>query len=51
MASGGGFVFLGGQGGVYKYSLDPYLKRLLVHTNKRIEKAFNENLDTTTPIK
>ena len=51
MASGGGFVFLGGQGGVYKYSLDPYLKRLLVHTNKRIEKAFNENLDTTTAKK
>ena len=51
MASGGGSVFLGGQGGVYKYSLEPYLKRLLLHTNKRIEKAFNENLDTTTAKK
>ena len=51
MASGGGSVFLGGKGGVYKYSLEPYLKRLLLHTRKRIEKAFNENLDTTTAKK
>ncbi len=51
MASGGGSVFLGGRGGVYKYSLEPYLKRLLLHTSKRIEKAFNENLDTTTAKK
>ena len=51
MASGGGFVFSGGPGGVYKYSLEPYLKRLLVHTQKRIEKAFNENLDTTAAKK
>ena len=51
MASGGGSVFLGGRGGVYKYSLEPYLKRLLLHTRKRIEKAFNENLDTTTAKK
>ena len=51
MASGGGSVFLGGQGGVYKYSLEPYLKRLLLHTNKRIENAFNENLDTTNAKK
>ena len=51
MASGGGSVFLGGRGGVYKYSLEPYLKRLFLHTRKRIEKAFNENLDTTTAKK
>ena len=51
MSSGGGSVFLGGRGGVYKYSLEPYLKRLLLHTRKRIEKAFNENLDTTTAKK
>ena len=51
MAGGGGSVFLGGRGGVYKYSLEPYLKRLLLHTSKRIEKAFNENLDTTTAKK
>ena len=51
MASGGGSVFLGGRGGVYKYSLEPYLKRLLLHTRKRIEKAFNDNLDTTTAKK
>ena len=42
---------LGGPGGVYKYSLEPYLKRLLVHTQKRIEKAFSENLDTTAAKK
>ena len=51
MASGGGFVFSGGPGGVYKYSLEPYLKRLLVPTQKRIEKAFSENLDTTAAKK
>ncbi len=51
MASGGGSVLLGGRGGVYKYSLEPYLKRLLLHTNKRIEKAYSENLDTTTAKK
>ena len=28
--------------GVYKYSLEPYLKRLLVHTQKRIKTAANE---------
>jgi len=51
MASGGGSVFLGGKGGVCKYSLEPYLKRLLIHTQKRIEKASSENLDTTTAKK
>ena len=51
MASGGGFVFSGGPGGVYKYSLEPYLKRLLLHTKKRIDKAFSESLDTTTAKK
>ena len=51
MASGGGSVLLGGRGGIYKYSLEPYLKRLLLHTSKRIEKAFNEYLDTTTAKK
>ena len=47
MASGGGYVFLGGPGGTYKYSLEPYLKRLIAHTQKRIEKAASDNLDTT----
>ena len=51
MASGGGYVFLGGPGGVYKYTLDPYLKRLLVHAQKRIKKAASDNLDTTTAQK
>ena len=51
MASGGGFVFSGGPEGVYKYSLEPYLKRLLLHTKKRIDKAFSESLDTTTAKK
>ena len=51
MASGGGSVFLGGKGGVCKYSLEPYLKRLLIHAQKRIEKASSENLDTTTAKK
>ena len=51
MASGGGYVFLGGPGGTYKYSLEPYLKRLIVHTQKRIEKAASDNLDTTTAQK
>lgn len=51
LASGGGSVLLGGKSGVFKYSLEPYLKRLLVHTRKRIEKAFSENLDTTTAKK
>ena len=51
MASGGGYVFLGGPGGTYKYSLEPYLKRLMVHTQKRIEKAASDNLDTTTAQK
>ena len=51
MASGGGYVFLGGPSGAYKYSLEPYLKRLLVHTQKRIKTAANENLDTTTAQK
>ena len=51
MASGGGYVFLGGPGGTYKYSLEPYLKRLIAHTQKRIEKAASDNLDTTTAQK
>ena len=51
MASGGGYVFVGGPTEICKYSLEPYLKRLLVHCKKLIEKANSENLDTTTASK
>ena len=51
MASGGGYVFVGGPTEICKYSLEPYLKRLLVHCKKLIEKANSENLDTTTANK
>ena len=51
MASGGGYVFVGGPTEISKYSLEPYLKRLLVHCKKLIEKANSENLDTTTASK
>ena len=51
MASGGGSVFVGGPTEICKYSLEPYLKRLLVHCKKMIEKAASENLDTTTASK
>ena len=51
MASGGGFIFLGGPTEICKYSLEPYLKRLLVHCKKMIERANSENLDTTTASK
>ena len=51
MASGGGSVFVGGPTEICKYSLEPYLKRLLVHCKKMIEKANSENLDTTTASK
>ena len=51
MASGGGYVFVGGPTEICKYSLEPYLKRLLVHCKKMIEKANSENLDTTTANK
>ena len=51
MASGGGSVFVGGPTEICKYSLEPYLKRLLVHSRKMIERANSENLDTTTASK
>ena len=51
MASGGGYIFVGGPTEICKYSLEPYLKRLLVHCKKMIEKANSENLDTTTASK
>ena len=51
MASGGGSVFVGGHTEICKYSLEPYLKRLLVHCKKMIERAHSENLDTTTASK
>ena len=51
MASGGGSVFVGGPTEICKYSLEPYLKRLLVHCKKMIKKANSENLDTTTASK
>ena len=51
MASGGGYLFLGGTEGVYKYTLEPYLQRLLKHAHTRIKKALSENLDTTTATK
>ena len=51
MASGGGYVVLGGSNGVAKYSLEPYLKRLLNHCQKRIGKAEEGNLDATAAKK
>jgi len=51
MASGGGYVFVGGPTEICKYSLEPYLKRLLVRCKKMIDKANSENLDTTTANK
>ena len=47
LASGGGYLFLGGNDGVYKYTLEPYLQRLLKYAHNRIEKAVSDNLDTT----
>ena len=51
MASGGGSVFVGGPTEICKYSLEPYLKRLLSRCKKMIEKAGSENLDTTAANK
>jgi len=51
MASGGGSIFVGGPKEISKYSLEPYLKRLLAHCKKMTEKANSENLDTTTANK
>jgi len=51
MASGGGYLFLGGIDGVYKYTLEPYLQRLMKYAHNRIEKAVSDNLDTTTAKK
>ena len=51
MASGGGSIFVGGPTEICKYSLEPYLKRLLVHCKKMIDRANSENLDTTTASK
>jgi len=51
MASGGGNIILGNKGGVFNYSLEPYLKRLLNSCQKSIIKATNQNLDTTTARK
>ena len=51
MASGGGNIILGNKGGVFNYSLEPYLKRLLNGCQKSIIKATNQNLDTTTARK
>ncbi|MEC7494452.1 MAG: PQQ-binding-like beta-propeller repeat protein [Candidatus Thermoplasmatota archaeon] len=47
MASGGGNVILGNKGGVFNYSLEPYLKRLLLSCQRSIAKASDQNLDTT----
>ena len=51
MASGGGNVILGNKGGIFNYSLEPYLKRLLDSCQKSIIKATDQNLDTTTARK
>jgi len=51
MASGGGYLFLGGIDGVYKYTLEPYLQRLMKYARNRIEKAASDNLDTSTAKK
>ncbi|OIR23308.1 MAG: hypothetical protein BEU00_03240 [Marine Group III euryarchaeote CG-Epi3] len=47
MASGGGNVILGNKGGIFNYSLEPYLKRLLTGCKRSIIKATEENLDVT----
>ena len=47
MASGGGNVILGNKGGIFNYSLEPYLKRLLTGCQKSIIKATDQNLDTS----
>jgi len=47
MASGGGNVILGNRAGIFNYSLEPYLKRLLSGCQKSIIKATDQNLDTT----
>ena len=51
MASGGGNVVLGNKGGIFNYSLEPYLKRLLSGCKKGIIKASDDNLDTTAAKK
>ena len=51
MASGGGNVVLGNKGGIFNYSLEPYLKRLLSGCKKNIIKAADDNLDTTAAKK
>ncbi len=51
MASGGGNVILGNKGGIFNYSLEPYLKRLLTSCQKSIVKATEQNLDTSTARK
>ena len=51
MASGGGNVVLGNKGGIFNYSLEPYLKRLLSGCKKGIIKASDDNLDTTVAKK
>ena len=47
MASGGGNVVLGNKGGIFNYSLEPYLSRLLSGCKNGIIKAKDEGLDTT----
>jgi len=51
MASGGGSVVLGNKGGIFNYSIEPYLKRLLSGCKKGIVKATDDNLDTTAAKK
>ena len=51
MASGGGNVILGNKGGIFNYSLEPYLKRILTICQKSIVKATEQNLDTSTARK
>ena len=51
MASGGGNIILGNKGGIFNYSLEPYLKRLLTGCQKSIVKATDQNLDTATARK
>ena len=51
MASGGGNVVLANKGGIFNYSLEPYVKRLLSGCKKGIIKASDDNLDTTAAKK
>ena len=47
MASGGGNVILGNKGGVFNYSLEPYLKKIVTKLSEEHHQSFEQNLDTS----